>query len=102
MRDLLRWTVVASVLFVASVTMVGAWTLRTPAGSRRPQLHHAYYGLVVIGVTWVGIVPVWVGWIGFVVLADDTIQHAMKVWWPEFRSPSHSLYAVTLYRWLGW
>ena len=80
-------SMIAGVVFAVSVI-----TLR-----QHKETHHFYYGAVM--VAWPG-APLWVRGIGFALILDDTIQHAVQIKDPSYRSPVHKAYAVVL-RWTG-
>lgn len=53
------------------------------------ELHHGYYGLVLL--VWPD-APLWLRAVGFVLLLDDAMQHAIQIVKPRYRSPIHRLY----------
>jgi hypothetical protein len=52
------------------------------------QWHHFWLGVALLH---------WFPLVGLGVMADDALQHAVQLRWPEFRSPLHLLYRYTLY-----
>lgn len=75
---------------------------------RATELHHAYLGLLVLGMTaplgaWRWIAGIW---IGATLILDDALEHLMQLRQPGYQSPLHRAFARVLWplapiRWLA-
>ena len=69
-------------------------------------IHHLYMGLIIILL---GFILIWkVLWIaillliiGIILMIDDSIQHIVQRWKPEYLSPLHKMYGK-IYRKYKW
>lgn len=77
-------------LFVVSASVLGILH----------QEHHYWYGVYLLALALLlmpGLPSLVLGWIGCALMVDDSMQHAVQLVRPSFRSPLHLLYRVLIY-----
>lgn len=78
-----------------AVPVAAAWATSVYAIRADREFHHAYIGAAMLANR-----RRWMQWLGLAILADDALQHVIQTRRPDYRSPAHLLYRVTLYRWV--